>query len=63
MINIYRVRITKTLNINITPNYYLIIMEDEGRETECARGLGSMAKSKHDVGVRGVGVCVCAVSV
>ena len=32
MINIYRVRIMKTLNINITPNYYLIIMEDEGRE-------------------------------
>lgn len=53
----------KTLNINITPNYYLIIMEDEGRETECAGGLGSMAKSKHNVGVRGVGVCVCAVSV
>lgn len=40
MINIYRVRITKTLNINITPNYYLIIMEDGGREDWVCRGLG-----------------------
>lgn len=41
MINIYRVRIMKTLNINKTPNYYLIIMEDGGRRRLSAeRGSG-----------------------
>ena len=41
MINIYRVRIMKILNINMPPNYYLIITEDgsEGK-TECIEGLG-----------------------
>lgn len=38
MINIYRVRIMKTLNINIAPNYYLIIMEDGGRGRQSMQG-------------------------
>lgn len=38
VINIYRVGIMKTLNINKTPNYYLIIMEDGGRRMLSAEG-------------------------
>lgn len=41
MINIYRVRIMKILNINMPPDYYLIIMEDRSEgKTECIEGLG-----------------------
>lgn len=32
----------KTLNINKTPNYYLIIMEDGGRRRPRRGGLGSV---------------------
>lgn len=57
----------KTLNINKTPNYYLIIMEDGGRRRLSAEGgLGSVGAVRvHTyVGACGVGsICVCGVCV
>lgn len=40
----------KTLNINITPNYYFIIMEDGERERQSVEGVGSVREAEASEG-------------